>query len=90
MADLETRVTVLEKTSATHETRINDHSKRMGAVEVNCAGHKPVLDNIQKALEIMAVDIRELKAVPGKRYETIVTQVVIGIVIIVATIYLNK
>lgn len=66
---------VLAQKVSDHELRINSHSDRIAKMELGCARHEPLLDQIKVSLEKMSAAIEEIKAKPGKRWESVVGKV---------------
>ena len=75
MATIEPELRVLAQKVTDHEIRLNNHSDRISKIELGCARHEPLLDQIVKSLEKVSVAVEELKSKPGKRWESVVGKV---------------
>jgi hypothetical protein len=77
----------IEKIFDTHERRLNGHADRLKKMENDAKdvqNFKETLDQIKKLIEKMTNQLEALKEKPGKRWDSLINQIItvlVGIII---------
>ena len=101
MADLDTRVSVLETKVVDLQTDTGLHEGRLRIMEDRCAGHGPTLTHIEKAFAELRLDFKEstlkinqaietLQAKPAKRWELVVEVSITAVISVIIGVIIGN